>query len=189
VINFIISQAVIHRELSLEGGPPLKRTNKVGEHGGQQRVLKAKVWVDIGAGKWANCFRLLAAGVGADYKLPTNGPAKGIRLDWHTSADPLKGPVRFYKCCGNQFATPTKGDSNGESRTGLEGVPQKKAVPESAPRVTKEVQVWYVTSKTPELFDDQGFQHQTDNGVGKREEHDGGGSQRKLNTRRCPVTN
>ena len=37
--------------------------------------------------------------------------------------------------------------------------------------------------------DDQGFQHQTDNGVGKRKEHDGRGSQRRLNTRRCPVTN
>ena len=34
--------------------------------------------------------------------------------------------------------------------------------------------------------DDQGFQHQTDNGVGKRKEHDGRGSQRRLNTRRCP---
>ncbi len=35
--------------------------------------------------------------------------------------------------------------------------------------------------------DDQGFQHQTDNSVGKREEHDGRGSQRRLNTRRCPT--
>ncbi len=37
--------------------------------------------------------------------------------------------------------------------------------------------------------DDQGFQHQADDGVGKREEHDGRGSQRRLNTRLCLVTN
>jgi Isochorismatase family len=33
--------------------------------------------------------------------------------------------------------------------------------------------------------DDQDLQHQTDNGVGKRKEHDGRGLQRRLNTRRC----
>ena len=34
-------------------------------------------------------------------------------------------------------------------------------------------------------FTAQAVQHQTDNGVGKRKEHDGRGSQGRLNTRRC----
>jgi hypothetical protein len=138
LIKFIATAAAFNAKVEIDGGEPLVRTKDT--HAGETRQLKITVRMDTGRSQFLNCMRFFLNGAGLDFSLPSDGPVAGAAISWSLlrGGDP-KGYVRFcslgQSCEGSTSATinPVEGvtDEEGEWATGIQGIPQKRALPDT----------------------------------------------------------
>lgn len=73
-------------ELTVENPLPLIRTpNSVP---GERRLMKARIWTEVGRKQTLNCVRLaINIATSLDFNLPTEGPVSDTAVEWHFAGD------------------------------------------------------------------------------------------------------
>ena len=138
-------------------GPPLVRTKT--RTPGEQRVVRLRVVYDSGDLQFLNCLRpvLQLAGLDLNQAISENGPVKGAEVAWtipkgnisdvnNPGSRQLDQLIEYHS--GNVLHTVT--DEDGVARVTVEGVAQRKPLPESTVPVPKEAQVRATVSLKPE---------------------------------------
>lgn len=132
--------------IDLEGGQPLVRTKET--HGyDERRVLVAHAEFHLHGGQWANCLRTAVNLLGLDFSLPNDGPIGGADVQWEMDDSPggvLDNPTEFYLLNGTSTGNGvnSKTDGNGNARMGLEGMPQRTTIADSALPRMRQVGIW-----------------------------------------------
>ncbi|MDH3492582.1 MAG: hypothetical protein OEM82_03465 [Acidobacteriota bacterium] len=138
--KLVAAHMVIKGEASVESPLPLVRT--VNSTPGQQRLMKARIWADVGDLQFLNCVRTaINVSTGLDFSLPSDGPLSDRDAAWElTGAASFSGQQASKTGVYKPFVhlKPPEGakrnadeqvtDANGETKMYLEGSPKVPAV-------------------------------------------------------------
>jgi hypothetical protein len=131
--NYVLLLAALHVDASIDR-PPLVRTHD--KQAGELRTVTAHVYFDAGRAAMVNCWRLAFASVGmSGLEVPENGPLANVKVSFRgrqgTSEVEFDPTVRFTG------PTDAKTNDDGKASVNVEGRPQRRKIPDSAPPVDK----------------------------------------------------
>lgn len=174
--QFMATYGALETEIELDQGT-LPRTRAHRPHG-ERRNLVGAIRFATGDEQAVNCFRTMLNGVGLDFSLPQNGPAKGAKVAWvgvhgfNQAAEVLHGGpeaiVQFvddpanriqdggaWRFTSSNAVVNQTADDEGIVRLAVEGRGQPTPVPDGAERVVKEASVrLQVALKGADIFGD-----------------------------------
>jgi hypothetical protein len=155
----IIAEATSFQgDMQMDGGEPLIRTKET--HGyDERRTLTLHARFNIGKGQYANCFRTAINTAGLDFSVPNDGPITKAKVSWTMDNDPagvLSNPTEFYLLAGSKGnGVVTVTDDGGQTRVGLEGLPQRHKVPDSVQPFIRHVHITAgITVRANNMFND-----------------------------------
>lgn len=158
----IVYGSLFDAQIAMDGSRPLVRTHDA--RSGEKRRLELTLVSRTGSAQFASCLRLALNTIGMDIDIPQNGPVEGAVVQWSLIEDGVDGAspelldsalVWWYKTAaaerlaadhpGNTFyldyVDNSVTDQRGHADIGVEGRPQKKAIPLNAPAVGKHFSV------------------------------------------------
>jgi hypothetical protein len=154
LLKFALTMATFDAKVELSGGEPLVRTKDT--TAGQERDLTVTVKVNTKQSTFVNCLRLLLNAAGLDFSLPQDGPVEGAEITWTM----LQGNQSVRLCtkpCGAGGTDVRMGhtETNGEATVAVEGIPQKRKLPDTVKPVMQHAVVRAgVNLKPANLFRD-----------------------------------
>lgn len=154
--KLIAYYASLRVKIEMQAAPPLKRTKTT--KAGEMKTLVVTAYMDVPTYlQMINCFRIMLNALGMDVSMPNSGKLANSDANWLIAqGGGANGIIRFTRADPNN---PASGDpihqhtdENGQASIGLEGVPQKKDLPESSPPVNKAGEVWVTVQPKPPSF-------------------------------------
>ncbi|HKV98678.1 MAG TPA: hypothetical protein VJN96_02580 [Vicinamibacterales bacterium] len=165
IVKLIAYYACMETEITMNGEPPLVRTQKQFENG-EKRTLTATVRENIGKWQVVNCTRIALNGANLDISLPNDGPVAGVKTQWELTSG-------GYDVHHGQFSEPfvelvfpdgtshvqtadvsitnasaPKTDEEGHTTIDIEGVKQKEKLRNPLPQM-KQAQVRFTVAAKP----------------------------------------
>jgi len=133
VLRLLVMESLFEADYRVIPAAPLRRTITTQE--GERIEVSLSISFDTGQGTLVNCFRHLANLSGIDFSLPADGPVEGAEITWDRiegfASSRRAGMVRLYDLNQSVWSTGkgphrTRTDATGETRTGIEGAPQRR---------------------------------------------------------------
>ena len=165
VIKLIAYYACMETDITMNGGPPLVRTQNIYQPG-ERRTLTATVRENIGKWQALNCTRIALNGMNLDISLPNDGPVAGVKTQWVLTSggdeinhgDITYRIVEFVSPDGTPHIQDTTGDisnssapktdEEGHTTIDIEGVKQKEKLSSPIP-VMKQAAVRFTVAAKP----------------------------------------
>jgi hypothetical protein len=123
--------------------PPLIRTTT--ETAGEKRLMKAKLWFDVGKKQIVNCFRTaINSAFGLDFSVPNDGPAANAVVEWDIQEEEEFVWLEALEAKKGKDRSPSNQvtDNNGVSEMWLVGVPKNAPIAQKNPKkITKTAHV------------------------------------------------